>query len=229
MRWTVGILIAVLGGCTGDETGGVFVTANWRFRSVTSSADQGCPEGVTVVMHVKGGKCGGGECLFDNLTCTDGTGVSGRLEPASYDVSLEFFNADATTFTTTTEETLDLTLGDRTYSRQILLDGGMFKVGWTLRDSGGAEHTCEDAGVFDINVTASPDADPATANNDELDCDGGFGYTFGYAAGSYSLNLEAVNDSGQTMGLAEPLTGKVIVAPNGVTDLGIVDIFLASP
>lgn len=230
MRAFIGVTLAALLGCGSDDADGVFITASWTLRNVESNVPQPCPtEAAWVLLHARGAACPGGECQFD-LPCEPGSGLSGVLEPGAYEVWMDFNDLDSSqpykTFTTTTPETVDLTLGDRMYARQVLLDGGVFKVAWKLVSSQGVTRTCEDGGVYGIYVTANNEADPSSGQQDEIVCEGGFGYTYAYGAGTYTVNLEAVNDSGQTLGLADPLMGQMIVAPNGVTDIGTIEIQL---
>lgn len=236
MRSVIGVsLLALLIGCGNDDADGVFVTASWTFRSVTSNTPLMCPAGVTVAaLHAQasdGAPCnskGDTECI-STLACDQGMGTSNTLVPGTYAVWLTFTNDDASsTYATTTSDTLDLALGDKAFARQVLTDGGVFKYAWTLHATDGSVRTCEQAGVLGVAISASNEADPASANTDENDCDKRSGYSYGYAAGSYTVSFEAVNDTGQTRGLGTDQTGRVIVAPNGVTDLGTIDIQLAN-
>ena len=235
MRFIGVSLLALLAGCGGDDDDAVFVTASWTFRTVAANAPLPCPDGfprAALNARALDGTCnvaGDTLCVAD-LSCDAGMGTSTKLVPGVYEVWIEITSSDAaTTYATTTSETLDVTLGDKAFGRQILTDGGVFKVGWTLRAGDGSPRTCEQAGVFGIAVSASNEADPSSANSDEIRCVDGIGYSNGYGAGNYTVNLEAVNDSGQTRGVADPLMAKMIVGPNGVTDLGRIDIQLTTP
>jgi hypothetical protein len=235
MRSHIGVsLLALLGGCGSEDADGFFVTATWAFRSVAVNAPLDCPEGFGVVL-VKTRALGGGRCNGTDVECSEaaecsvGTGLSRRLPPGVYEVSLEVTNdAQDATYATTTPEIIDLTLGDRSYARQIFVDGGVFEVAWTLRGSDGQPRSCEQAAVAGVIVSATSDADPASASSDKLGCDRLHGFSFAYPAGSYTVTLEAVNDNGQTRGLSEPMPGQLIVAPNGITALEKIDIALSS-
>ena len=235
MRSVIGVsLLALLIGCGNEDAGGVFVTASWTFRSVSSSSALACPAGFTLAaLHARatdGSPCndaGDTDCVSP-LPCSPGAGTSTKLLPGVYEVWLAITNDDASaTYTTTTSDTLDLSLGDKAFARQILTDGGVFKLAWKLKGSDGTPRTCEQGTVFGVVISAVNEADPSSANTDEIDCDKGSGYSYGYAAGTYTVSFEAVNDSGQTRGLGTDQTGRMIVAPNGVTDLGTVEIPLA--
>lgn len=236
MRSFIGVsLLALLAGCGNDDADGVFVTATWLFRSVTVNTPQACPEGFdTVVVHARaanGARCndeGDQVCSEPNL-CSDGMGTSRRLLPNVYEVWLEVTSdTGASVYAVTAPERIDLTLGDKSYARQIFVDGGVFDVAWTLRGTDGSPRSCEQASVAAVIVTTSDEADPSSANSSEIPCERERGYTFPYLAGSYTVSLEAVDENGQTRGLSDTLTGQVVSAPNGITSLGTVDISLSS-
>jgi hypothetical protein len=109
-----------------------------------------------------------------------------------------------------------------------LIDGGVFKYAWRLRASDDMVRTCEQGGVVGVVLSATNEADPAGAGADETDCDTGVGYSYGYEAGSYKVGFEAVDGNGDRRGEGMELSGQVVVAPNGVTDLGTIEIRLGN-
>lgn len=236
MRSFIGVsLLASLLGCSSDDADGVFVTATWSLRSVNANTPVACPDAFQVaaltVAAVDGSPCNadGDLVCVTRLTCDERRGTSNRLVPGIYNVHLDITNDDASVvYATTLPETLDMTVGDKPYARQILTDGGVFKFAWTLLGSDNTPRTCEQGGVFAVVISASNVADPSSASTDEVDCTQGSGYSYAYAAGTYTVSFEAVNDLGQTRGLGDDLTGQVIVAPNGITDLGMIEISLAN-
>jgi len=215
----VTLLAALLGGCGGGDADSVFVDVSWSFRSVSANAPQMCPDTFTKVeLHVEG-------VSVTTPDCAPGSGRSDAVPKGEYDVFLTVVNADGTqTWATSTPARLDLTLGDRSFSRQFLVDGGVFHAGWKLVDDAGAEIDCTAADVAGIVIAATDEANPDNAQTDEVDCEEGAGYSFGYAAGSYGVTLEAIDASGVPRGMTAPLTGQVITAPNGITDLGVIEI-----
>ena len=236
MRSFIGVsLLALLIGCGNEDADGVFVTASWSLRSVNANTPLPCPAAFQVtalnVRALDGSACDEDGALLCTtpLACDARMGTSDKLLPGVYDVWIDITNGDSSAvYATTLHETLDLSLGDKPFARQIYTDGGVFKFAWTLRGSDNTVRTCEQGQVFGVVISASNEADPASASTDELDCEKGVGYSYGYEAGSYTVSFEAVNDNGQTRGLGDDLTGQVIVAPNGVTDLGTVEIPLGN-
>lgn len=235
MRSLIGVSLLALLGCGNDDADGVFVTATWMFRSVTVNTAQTCPEGYgTVVVHARttnGARCNaeGDQICSEPNACSDGMGISGRLLPNVYEVWLEVTSETGdSVYAVTAPERIDLTLGDKSYARQILVDGGVFDVAWSLRGTDGTPRSCDQASVAAVVITTSDEADPSSANASEIPCDRGRGYTLPYLAGSYTVSLEAVDENGQTRGLSDTLNGQVVTAPNGITDLGTIAISLSA-
>ncbi len=228
-------LVALLIGCGGEDADDVFVTASWSLRSVYANTPVQCPAAFQVAAltarAVDGSPCNDdGELVcVTRLTCDERMGTSNRLIPGVYEVWIDITNGDGSVvYATTLPETLDLTLGDKPYARQVLTDGGVFKLAWTLLGSDDKPRTCEQGEVIGIVISASDESDPSSASTDEVDCEKGFGYSYAYAAGSYRVSFEAVDEVGQPRGLGDDLSGQVIIAPNGVTDLGNIEIRLSN-
>jgi hypothetical protein len=210
----VSLLAALLGGCGGDDADSVFVNATWSFRSVASNTALPCPDTFTKVeLHV-----GDHVTTFD---CADGMGRSDAIPKGTYDAFLTVTNDDASQlYATSTPGELDLTLSDRTFSRQFLTDGGVFHAGWTLVDKQGSPVDCVTANATTIVIEAVDESDPTIDNIDELDCEDGEGYSFGYPAGSYRVTLEAFDADDLSLGITDPADGQVITPPNGITEVG---------
>lgn len=230
---TVGVsLLALLtGACGGEDADRVFVTASWSFRSIAGGAPLPCPSGFAwVYLHVRardGGLCNAAQFACPSrFECAAETGTSVALVPGEYDAWLEVRSDDeASVYATSTTGQVDLSLGDRTFARQFLTDGGVFKVAWKLHDDAGAPLSCHAAGVARVAIFATGD-DPSSANNDEPACDAGTSYTLPYPVGTYTVMFDPVSESGQSRGIVEPLIGQVIQAPNGITDLGTINILV---
>jgi hypothetical protein len=217
-RIGVSLLVALLGGCGSDDADSVFVNATWSFRSVAMNRAVMCPDMFTKVeLHV-----GPHVTTFD---CADGMGRSDAIPKGTYEAYLTVTTDDGSqTYATSTVGELDLTLSDRTFSRQFLTDGGQFHAAWTLVDKNGAPLDCTTAGVSGVVLEGVDEANAANDQSDELDCEAGEGFSFAYAAGSYRVTLEAVDADGLTRGITDPLAGQVITAPNGITDVGTLEI-----
>jgi hypothetical protein len=247
MRLLIGVSLLALVGCGSDDADVVFIDASWTVRSVTANSPLGCGDlnanavkTTLTARRTDGGRCSGAmtECqsVFEcDVVPADGetrkatgTGTSTPLEPGIYEVQLALANEDlSTTYAVSTPETIDVSLGDKTYSRQFLTDGGVFQFRWRLLGNDNQPRSCDVASVFGVAITVQNEADPSSATSDEVNCeDNATGYSFAFANGSYMVTLEAVNDNGQTQGLSDTLTGQVIMGPNGITDLGTVDVFL---
>lgn len=247
MRLLIGVSLLALVGCGSDDADGVFIDASWTVRSVTANSALGCSDlsAAAVKTTLTARRTDGGACRGTMTECltvfecdvlppdgearkATGTGTSTPLEPGIYEVQLALASEDlSTTYAASTPETIDLSLGDKPFARQFFTDGGVFQFQWKLLGNDNQPRSCETAGVFGVAITVQNEADPSTATSDEVKCvDGATGYSFAFANGSYTVTLEAVNDDGQTRGLSDTLTGQVIRGPNGITDLGTVDVFL---
>lgn len=219
MRSLAGVsFLALLIGCGSDDAGRVFVDATWMFRTVAANTPLDCPADYpTVDLHI-----GDHITTFD---CSAGSGRSDGVAPGTYDVWLEVYAAEPrASYATSQIKSLDLSLGDRTFAYQFLTDGGVFTAAWRLLDGSGNEVDCDTAAAVGVVLEGIDESNPQVDNTDELDCADGQGTSFAYAARSYRVDLEAVDDAGQSLGISDALAGQVITAPAGITDLGIIDI-----
>lgn len=228
MKSLIGVtLAALLTGCGSADADAVYVTATWSFRTAAENTPLACPaEYPFAVLGIRG--LGGGSCrsgCSDVLPCGDGSGTSRRLLPGRYEVSLAIITEDGErTYATTPPEQLDLMLGDKTYARQIIVDGGVLAARWNLVDETGEPLTCDDADVARIVITTD-----GGALRDGLPCELGGGYSYPIAEGSYTVRVEAVAADGESRGLGEAVVDAAIRAPNGLTDLGTRDIVISRP
>jgi hypothetical protein len=148
MRSFIGVsLFALLIGCGSDDADGVFVTASWSLRSVNANTPLPCPAMYPVtalnVRALDDAACNAdGDLLCTTpLACDDRMGTSNKLLPGMYEVWIDITSGDGTSVYATTFdrlETIDLTLGDKPFARQILIDGGVFKYAWRLPWRGSA-------------------------------------------------------------------------------------------
>jgi cysteine-rich repeat protein len=211
--------------------GEAFVSASWTFRNIATGATTACPSGFdTVALYNQEVTSTGspiGTPIIDLFDCATGTGTSAPLTPALYKAWIEVTNTNNTsTYAQSTEALVDVTVSDKSFSAQILNDGGYFLLAWDLIGASTSNPlTCTEAGASGgIDVVATDVSDSSNTADDVFDCEDGQSYTAGFKSGTYTVAVTALNASDQPLGPTVNLTNKVIASPNLVTNLGTVQI-----
>ncbi len=122
------------------------------------------------------------------------------------------------------------------FDTHILTDGGYFELTWTLMgEVSNATLTCAQTAAAtsaggSIETTATLNGS-TTALSDKFNCEDHFGYSDPLPAGTYTITVDALNSSDQSItGAAGPtnLTNETIGAmPNDIVKLGNVTINIA--
>lgn len=208
-----------------------FVTANWTFRNEATNTTTGCPTGYdTVALYNQQVTSTGtliGSPIIDLFDCAAGTGTSAPLPPAVFLSWLDVTNTNNTsTYARSIEVSIDLTTSDKSFSAQILNDGGYFMLAWNLYGaSSNADLTCAQASAAGgVEAIATDVSDSSNAATDVFSCDDGQGYTAGYRAATYTISVSARNASNQSIGSAPALTNRTIGIKNAITNLGTIEI-----
>ena len=238
-RFVLASLIALAAtqaaGCiitSGDDTGDdAFISATWQLRSEATNSTATCPPTYdTAALYNQPVDSGGapiGSPIIDLFNCASGAGTSAPLPPTTYLTWVEIANHDNTSvYAKSLSAFVDVTVSDKTFNTQILVDGGYFQVQWALQGaSSNAPLTCATAGAAGGVETVGTDvSNPNNSNSDIFDCEDLRGITAGYTEGSYTISVAALNAADQSIGTAPALTNKVIQNANRVTDLGTVTI-----
>lgn len=210
------------------------ISATWTFRNEASGTAGTCPGGYdTVALYNKtldGAYCdptssSPSDTCIELFDCAAGSGVSAPLAATQYKTWLVVTNHDNTSqWGQSTEATVDVTVSDKTFSAQFLLDGGYFLFAWDL--IGDTTHnplTCASA-PGGVSLVATDVADSSYFHDDDFDCQDGADYTAGYRAGTYTVSVSALNAANQSIGTAPALPNEVIGTRNMVTNLGTVQI-----
>ena len=236
-NFVIGSLIALAAtqaaGCviTSDNTTDAYITANWTIKSLATNTAATCPPGFdTAALYSQPVDSAGnnvGSPIIDLFNCSDKRGVSAPLSPGLYLSWIEIANNNNTSvYAQSTSAYVDVTTSDKTFSAEILTDGGYFQLAWNLVGaSSNAKLSCAQAGA--AGGVESLATDVANANNaasDQFNCEDGSGITSGFLAGTYTVSVAALNAQDQAIGTAPALTNKTIQAPNKVTNLGTVTI-----
>ena len=120
---------------------------------------------------------------------------------------------------------VDVTVSDKTFSTQILVDGGYFMLSWNLQGgSTNAPLTCAQAAADGVEAIGTDVTNGSNSNSDIFPCEDKRGVTAGYTMGTYTVSVAALNTADQSIGTAPELTNRRIEAPNKVTDLGTITI-----
>jgi cysteine-rich repeat protein len=211
--------------------GDALVSASWTLRNIATGATTACPAGFdTVALYSQEVTSTGssvGSPIIDLFDCAAGAGTSAPLARTFYKAWIEVTNTNNTsTYARSTEAYVDVTVSDKSFSAQILNDGGYFLLAWDLIGASTSNSlTCAQAGASGgIDVVATDVSDSANTADDVFDCEDGQSYTAGFETGSYTVAVSALDASQQPLGTPVTLTNKVIASPNLVTNLGTVEI-----
>lgn len=215
------------------ESGGddAYITANWTFRSETTGTTAGCPAGFdTVALYNQEVTSSGtaiGSPIIDLFDCVNGTGTSAPLPPTLFKSWLEVTdNNNSAKWGQSTEAYVDVSVSDKSFSAQLLTDGGYFFFAWNLYGaSSNADLSCAQAGATGgVEAIATDISNASNSATDQYDCEDGSAYTAGYRAATYTVSVSALNAADQSIGTAPALTNKAIGTNNDVENLGLIEI-----
>jgi hypothetical protein len=217
---------------SGDDTGeDAVISATWALRSEASGTEAPCPPGFnTAALYNQPVDANGndvGEPFIDLFDCARKSGTSAPLPPTTYLTWVEITNDNNTSlYAQSLSAYVDVTLEDKTFNTQILVDGGYFQLQWDLRGAtSNSSLTCAQAGAAGgVSLIGTQVSNPSNSNEDLFDCEDKYGITAGYTMGTYTVSVAALNAADQSIGTAPELTNKVIEFPNKVTNLGTVNI-----
>lgn len=239
-RFVLASLIALAAsqaaGCiitSGDDDGGddAFISATWSLRSEATNSAATCPPGFdTAALYNQPVDANGnnaGPVIVDLFDCARGSGTSDPLPPTLFLTWIEITNSNNTSvYAKSLSAYVDVTTQDKTFSTQILVDGGYFQLAWSLVDAQtNAPLSCAQAGVTGgIETVATEVGTPSNFASDIFDCGDAYGITAGFTEGTYTIKVDAFDAANNQVGSAPDLVNKVIQAPNKVTNLGTVTI-----
>ena len=217
---------------SGDDTGeNAFVSATWQLRSEATNTQVTCPPTFdTAALYNQPVDANGnnaGPVIIDLFNCADGSGTSAPLPPTTYLTWVEIANTNNTNvYAKSLSAPVDVTVSDKTFNTQILVDGGYFQLQWQLQGaSSNAPLTCAQANAAGgVEAVGTDVSDPNNSNSDIFTCEDKYGVTAGYTAGTYTVSVAALNANDASIGTAPTLTNKVIQDKNQVTNLGTITI-----
>ncbi|HSD89810.1 MAG TPA: hypothetical protein VLB44_19900 [Kofleriaceae bacterium] len=235
----LGSLIAIAAsqaaGCiitSGDDGGAnAYITANWQIKHQASNTVITCPPTFdTAALYNQPVDAAGnnvGAVVVDLFDCAASTGTSAPLVPGLYLSWIEIANHDNTqVYAKSLSANVDITVQDKSFSAQILDDGGYFQLAWTLKgESTNAPLSCAQAGAAGgVEAIGTDIANASNSASDQFDCEAHYGVTAGYVQGTYTVSVNALNAADVPISPSQNLTNKIIQPKNMVTNLGTIEI-----
>ena len=163
-----------------------------------------------------------GQPFIDLFDCVAGHGTSAPLPPAVYQTWVEITNTNNTSvYAQSLSAIVDVTITDKTFSADILVDGGYFDLAWNLVGaSTNAPLTCAQAGATGgVEAISTMVSGTGMAFTDRYSCEDHQGITSGLPAATYTVSVDALNSADQAVSEPTVLTNQTIRAPNKVTTI----------
>jgi hypothetical protein len=234
-------------GCTTTADVG-HIQANWTMKSVDASGNTtptGCPVGFdTAAMHTVAASPDGtlldpctsvnSNCFIDLFNCSDMTGVSSALPAQNYLTWLEITTHDGSgVWATSTQGFLDITNVDLSFHTDILVNGGYFRLSWSLMGANsGAPLSCAQTAASSaangfVQTTATISG-TGIMLSDKFTCEDHFGYSAPLPAANYQVLVDA-RDASNTPIVTQPvqINNTIGAIPNDIVDLGHVVLPIA--
>jgi cysteine-rich repeat protein len=219
------------------------VSATWHLNSVDATTGAlsaaACPSGFdTAALHtvaantdgtaVSACTTAGADCFIDLFNCADGAGLSADLPPRNYLTWVEITNTNGSSlYATSTAEFVDITNVDMNFDTHILVDGGYFKLTWTLHgEQSSSDLTCAQTAAAtsaggSIEVVSTLSTNTSVILTDKFNCEDHFGYSAPLHTGSYDLAIDALNSADAAISNPTSFSGVAVGATaNEIVDLG---------
>ncbi|HEY6035382.1 MAG TPA: hypothetical protein VIV58_14010 [Kofleriaceae bacterium] len=223
------IIAGAASGCiisSGNDGGGsATITAHWDIKQVNGTSLSCPPTYDTAALYSQEIDANYNEIgppVIDLFDCNAFTADSAPLNPTTYYSWIAIETHDGSqTYASTTQNFVDLTVSDKTYSADIYDDGGYFQMAWQLQGaSSNAPLLCADvAGIGGVESIATVTGG-SQAIVDKFQCSDHYGLTAVLPEGSYTVSVDAFRASDNAaLGAPVNLTNQTISGPNKVTNL----------
>jgi cysteine-rich repeat protein len=218
--------------CMIDTARMASIDASWML--VTAAMDSApCPSGYDTAavtsqpVDTQGHNVG--SAVIDLFDCAAAMGTTKPLPATTYNARVAITNhAMSQTFATSLAQAVDLSdATDKPLDVSFLTDGGMFQLAWQLvkMSDGTTPVACSAVDAMGAKVrVATTNTTTSLTGNSQLACENGSGITGAVVAGTYTVSIRLLDHVFADKGDVPDLTGKVIMAPDGLTDLGTVKI-----
>jgi len=217
--------------CMVDSERKASIEATWALRTVANT-DADCPSGfdtaAVTAQPVDDQGAPNGTATTEKFTCADKMATTMALKAQPYLATVAIQNqSGSSVFATSLPMMVDLSdATNKPLDTSFLTDGGKFQLAWKLvkmSDSSVVPCTAVDTMArVRVSVTGPQ------AGNTQFQCANGMAITGAFIAGTYTVSVAVLNNVFSNQGQAPDLTNQVIVAPDGLTDLGTVTIPVAA-
>lgn len=220
--------------CMIDTARMASIDATWTLQ--TAAMDPApCPTGFDTAavtsQPVDAQGANAGAAVIDLFDCGATMGMTRPLAATTYSATVAITNhAMSQTFATSLAMPIDLSdATDKPLDVSFLTDGGRFRLAWQLvkMSDGTTPVDCTAVDTMAHVRLAMTNATTSATGNAQLSCAAGSGITGAIVAGTYTVSIAVLNNAYMNEGSLPDLTGQVITAPDGLTDLGTVKIPVA--
>jgi cysteine-rich repeat protein len=212
--------------CMIDADRTAAIDARWRLVTASGAA-AACPAAYQTAAVIATPMTG--PVVIDLFDCSALMGTTSQLPAALWAAQVAITNSTMSqTFATSLAQVIDLSdATNKPLVTSFVSDGGYFKLAWKLvkMSDPATEVGCDAVSPMSRVKVLAANADPnVPAASTSFPCDGGSTVTSAFIAGTYSVTVSALTNTFATRGSAPALTGQVVTAPDGITDLGTVTI-----
>jgi cysteine-rich repeat protein len=217
--------------CMIDAARMASIDATWMLQTAAGDSAQ-CPTGFDTAavtsqpVDVQGANAG--TAVIDLFDCGAAMGTTKPLPATTYSATVAITDhAMSQMFATSLAMPVDLSdATDKPLDVSFLTDGGKFHFAWQLvkMSDGTTPVDCTAVGTMTHVRAAMTNTSTMVTGNSSFQCAAGSGITGALVAGTYTVSIAVLNDAFHDTGDAPDLTGQVIMAPDGLTDLGTVKI-----
>ena len=217
--------------CMIDTARVASIDASWMLVTAAMDTAQ-CPSGFDTAavtsQPVDAQGHAAGTPVIDLFDCSAAMGMTKPLPATMYSATVAIENHDGSqTFALSLPQAIDLSdATDKPLDVSFLTDGGKFQLAWQLvkMSDGTTPVACTAIDTMAKVRVAMTNTTTSLTKNSQLPCDNGSGITGAVVAGTYTVSIRLLDNAFQDKGDAPDLTGQVIMAPDGLTDLGSVKI-----
>jgi cysteine-rich repeat protein len=217
--------------CMLDTARTASIDASWSLQTAAMDTAQ-CPSGYDTAavtsQPVDAQGANAGTAAVDLFDCGATMGMTKPLPATTYSATVSITNhAMSQTFATSLAMPVDLSdATDKPLDVSFLTDGGKFQLAWQLvkMSDGTTPVACTDVdSTAHVRASMTNTATSITLQA-QFSCDAGSAITGAVVAGTYTVSIAVLNNLFSNQGTAPDLTNQVIMAPDGLTDLGTVKI-----
>lgn len=220
------VVVSQAAGCiitSGEED--AVITANWSLKQKASGQIIPCPPTTTTAsiyaQAVDTSFRPVGPPVIDLFDCNDNFGRTDPLPPDVYQVWVQLESeGGGNVYAKSLSQFIDVIDVDKSFTTEILNDGGYFQFDWDLVDAANnAPLTCSDAPEI-ANILAASMASATNFVDTRFPCSDGTGVTDGMLAGQYTVEVDAEDSANRSLSPAPTTVTGTIRDKNQVTDLG---------